>query len=82
MVSANQQPDEADYSPSLISMQELEPSPIEESPVDVEMQDSGYFPKTPERSSTMGSSSSLGGHSLVYWRKSSELQFPAGCVRH
>ena len=64
-------PKAAESKETLVSLQELEPSPVDDSAVDVEKGD--YFdrarphprPQLLARSSTLG----LSGHSTVYWRK-------------
>lgn len=60
-------PKAAESKETLLSLQELEPSPVDEDPIDIEKGD--YFdterPSPPPlaRSSTLG----LSGHSTVYW---------------
>jgi len=63
-------PKAAESKETLLSLQELDPSPVDDSPVDIEKGD--YFdrsspnahPPLLARSSTLG----LSGHSTVYWR--------------
>ena len=51
-----------------ISLQELDPSPVDESPVDVEKGE--YFPRQNDPTSPPARTSSLGlsGHSAIWWR--------------
>jgi tRNA (guanine26-N2/guanine27-N2)-dimethyltransferase len=59
---------EDDETRSLISMQELEPSPVDDLPPDLES--GGYFPKA-DNAKTLASDSvaklGLSGHGWIYW---------------
>lgn len=63
-------PKAAESKETLLSLQELDPSPVDDTPVDLEK--GSYFdrsrpdarPRLLARSSTLG----LSGHSTVYWR--------------